>query len=81
MTDAGELRPDSDVEWLATSTLASLQGGLVLTRARRDPQALRRALDGALALIGPYRIGLSAHADRHMLIGTYRICGTGSGSG
>ena len=41
--------------WLATSTLASLEGGLVLTQARRDPQALRSALDGALALIATYR--------------------------
>jgi TetR/AcrR family transcriptional repressor of nem operon len=52
MVNAGELRPDSDADWLAASTLASLQGGLILTQARRDPQALRRALDGALALIG-----------------------------
>jgi hypothetical protein len=29
--------------------------GLILTQARRDPQALRQALDGALALIGTYR--------------------------
>ena len=55
MTDAGELRSDADPDWLATTTLASLQGGLMLTQARRDPQALRRALDGALALIGTYR--------------------------
>ena len=51
MVAAGELRPDTDVEWLAASTLASLQGGLILAQARRDPRALRRALDGALALI------------------------------
>jgi AcrR family transcriptional regulator len=55
MVNAGELRPDSDAGWLAASTLASLQGGLILTQARRDPQALRRALDGALALIGTFR--------------------------
>jgi TetR/AcrR family transcriptional repressor of nem operon len=55
MVASGELRPDTDVAWLAASTLASLQGGLVLTQARRDPMALRRALDGALALIGTYR--------------------------
>ncbi len=55
MVNAGELRPDTDVVWLATSTLASLQGGLILTQARRDPKALRRALDGALALIGTFR--------------------------
>lgn len=55
MVASGKLRPDTDVDWLAASTLASLQGGLVLTQARRDPQALRLALDGALALIGTYR--------------------------
>jgi TetR/AcrR family transcriptional regulator, transcriptional repressor for nem operon len=55
MASSGELRPDADVDWLAASTLASLEGGLMLTQARRDPQALRRALDGALALIGTYR--------------------------
>jgi len=55
MADSGELRPGTDVAWLAASTLASLQGGLVLSQARRDPQALRRALDGALALIASYR--------------------------
>ena len=55
MAVSGELRPGTDVAWLATSTLASLQGGLVLSQARRDPQALRQALDGALALIASYR--------------------------
>jgi len=55
MVESGELRPGTDVGWLAASTLASLQGGLVLAQARRDPAALRGALDGALALIGSYR--------------------------
>ncbi len=55
MVASGELRPDADPDWLATSILASLQGGLMLTQARRDPQALRRALDGALALVGTKR--------------------------
>lgn len=55
MVASGDLRADADVAWLATSTLASLQGGLVLAKARRDPGALRVALDGALALIMTYR--------------------------
>lgn len=55
MVTSGELRPEADVAWLASSTLASVQGGLVLAQARRDPSALRRALDGALALIASYR--------------------------
>jgi AcrR family transcriptional regulator len=55
MVGSGELRADADPDWLATSTLASLQGGLVLAQARRDPRPLRLALDGALALIASYR--------------------------
>ncbi|HTC69726.1 MAG TPA: TetR/AcrR family transcriptional regulator [Acidothermaceae bacterium] len=55
MVASGELVPETDLEWLAASTLASLQGGLILTQARRDPRVLRQALDGALALIRTYR--------------------------
>ncbi|MEO9180821.1 MAG: TetR/AcrR family transcriptional regulator [Acidimicrobiales bacterium] len=56
----GELRADSNLDWLATSTLASVQGGLMLTQARRDPRMLRRALDSALALINIYRLNRCA---------------------
>jgi AcrR family transcriptional regulator len=38
MVASGELRSDADPEGLAASTLASLQGGLMLTQARRDPR-------------------------------------------
>ncbi len=55
MVASGELRAGTDPDWLAASTLASLQGGLVLSQARRDSSALRRALDGALSLIATYR--------------------------
>jgi TetR/AcrR family transcriptional regulator, transcriptional repressor for nem operon len=55
MVMTGELRPDTDCAWLATSTLASVQGGLTLTQARRDPASLRRALNGALTLIATFR--------------------------
>ena len=55
MLAAGELRPDTDVDWLAASTLASLQGGLILTQARRDSRSLRQALDGAITLIATFR--------------------------
>ena len=55
MVNSGELQPDTDVDMVAASTLASVQGGLMLTQARRDPRALRRALAGALALINSYR--------------------------
>jgi TetR/AcrR family transcriptional repressor of nem operon len=55
MVVTGELLSDTDVDLLASSTMASLQGGLMLTQARRDPLALRRAFDGALALIATFR--------------------------
>jgi AcrR family transcriptional regulator len=55
MVASGELRADTDPDWLAASTLASVQGGLVLSQARRDARPLRRALDGALSLIATYR--------------------------
>jgi AcrR family transcriptional regulator len=51
----GELHPGTDVTALATSVLASLQGGLVLAQARRDSRALRAALDGALAAVDAHR--------------------------
>jgi TetR/AcrR family transcriptional regulator, transcriptional repressor for nem operon len=55
MVASGELRADTDPDWLAASTLASIQGGLVLAQARRDARPLRRALDGALSLIATHR--------------------------
>jgi TetR/AcrR family transcriptional repressor of nem operon len=57
MVSSDELRPDADAAWPASSTLASVQGGLVLSQAPRDPLALRWSLDGALALIGSFRSG------------------------
>jgi TetR/AcrR family transcriptional repressor of nem operon len=62
MIESGELRADTDAEWLAASTLASLQGGLVLSQARRDPRPLRRALDGALSLIAAFRASAAGAA-------------------
>ena len=44
-----ELRADADIEALVTATMASIQGGLVLTQARRDPAQLAHALDAAHA--------------------------------
>jgi TetR/AcrR family transcriptional regulator, transcriptional repressor for nem operon len=51
MAERGELRDGADPAQLATQTLAALQGGLLLTQVRRDPQQLRIALDGALAAL------------------------------
>jgi AcrR family transcriptional regulator len=47
----GKLRRGADPARLATATLASIQGGLVLTQTRRDPQQLRIALDAAHAYL------------------------------
>lgn len=49
MRERGRLRRSADPARLATATLAAIQGGLVLTQTRRDPQQLRIALDAAYA--------------------------------
>lgn len=51
MQERGELRPDASVQVLADITMAAIQGGLLLTQVRRDPQQLRRALDGARTIL------------------------------
>lgn len=47
----GKVGRSADPARLATATLAAIQGGLVLTQTRRDPQQLRIALDGAYAYL------------------------------
>ena len=49
MRERGELRDAADPATLAASTMASIQGGLLLAQTRRDARALRLALDAALA--------------------------------
>jgi AcrR family transcriptional regulator len=51
MHEAGRLRPDADPDALALATLASLQGGLLLTQLQRDVRPVETALDASLALI------------------------------
>jgi TetR/AcrR family transcriptional repressor of nem operon len=51
MRIAGKLKRAADPVRLATATLAAIQGGLVLTQTRRDPQQLRIALDAAYAYL------------------------------
>jgi TetR/AcrR family transcriptional repressor of nem operon len=51
MRAAGKLRRRADPAALATATMASLQGGLLLTQVRRDPEQLRIALDAARAAL------------------------------
>jgi TetR/AcrR family transcriptional repressor of nem operon len=56
MRDRGQLRPDADVDQLATSLMAAFQGGLLLTQAARDVQPLRQALDAALTYVASFVI-------------------------
>jgi TetR/AcrR family transcriptional regulator, transcriptional repressor for nem operon len=51
MRQSGKLRPHADTAALATATMASLEGGLLLTQVRRDANQLRVALDGARTLL------------------------------
>jgi TetR/AcrR family transcriptional repressor of nem operon len=48
MRDRGELRDDADPDRLAVATLASLQGGLLLSKTRRDSTPLKTGLDAAI---------------------------------
>ncbi len=52
----GRLRPDADPDDLALATLASLQGGLLLTQLHRDPRPVATALDAILALIESHTV-------------------------
>lgn len=47
MKARGKLRKDANPTELATATMASIQGGLLLTQVRRDPDQLRIALNAA----------------------------------
>jgi TetR/AcrR family transcriptional regulator, transcriptional repressor for nem operon len=51
---AGKLAPRARVDELATTTLAAIQGGLVLTQTTRDPRQLATALDGAYEHLRAY---------------------------
>ena len=48
MRDRGELRADASPASLATALLASIEGGLVLSQARKDPATLKVAVDAGL---------------------------------
>jgi TetR/AcrR family transcriptional regulator, transcriptional repressor for nem operon len=54
MRDRGDLRPDSDPAELAAGLLASLQGGMLLTRTTRDIRHLERALKSAVDHVRSY---------------------------
>jgi hypothetical protein len=55
MRDHGELRADIDAEGLATSILASVQGGLLLSQTRRDSATVGVAVDMAIAYLETLR--------------------------
>ena len=51
MRQRGELRPDAAPPALATGLLASIEGGMVLSQARKDMASLRIAVDAGLAQV------------------------------
>jgi|SRR5712692_9033360 len=54
MRARGELVPETDPEALALAAMASIQGGLLLTRTQRSPRPIRVALDAALCHLRLY---------------------------
>jgi len=54
MHEAGRLRSEADPDELALATLASLQGGLLLTQLQRDVRPIATALDASLSLIAAH---------------------------
>ena len=54
MRDRGELRADAPPAVRATALLASIEGGMVLSQARKDPASLRIAVDAGLAQVRSY---------------------------
>lgn len=55
MQKNGLIRKEADVKALALSTLAAVQGGLVLTQARKDVLPLQTSLDAAIANLKSFR--------------------------
>ncbi len=56
MRARGELVSAADPAALAAATLASIQGGLLLTQTRRSARPLRLALDAALAYLRSFAV-------------------------
>jgi TetR/AcrR family transcriptional regulator, transcriptional repressor for nem operon len=49
MQHRGKLAASADADQLGTATMATIQGGLLLTQTKRDPRQLAVALDAAYA--------------------------------
>src|SRR5229473_8401146 len=54
MQERGELHADASPAVLATALLASIEGGMVLSQARKDPAPLHIAVDAGLAQLRTY---------------------------
>jgi AcrR family transcriptional regulator len=54
MSQQGELRADASPAELATALLASLEGGMVLSQARKDAASLHVAVEAGLAQVRTY---------------------------
>ena len=54
MREGGELRADADPAALATGLLASIEGGMVLSQARKDMRSVRAAVEAGLAHVRSY---------------------------
>ena len=54
MRQGGELRADAVPAVLATGLLASIEGGMVLSQARKDMESLRVAVEEGLARVRAY---------------------------
>jgi len=55
MRQQGELRADTSPAVLATALLASIEGGMVLSQARKDPASLHIAVEAGLAQVRMHR--------------------------
>lgn len=55
MQERGALASAADPARLATATMAAVQGGLLLTQVRRDPEQLRIALEAARNVLTGHR--------------------------
>jgi AcrR family transcriptional regulator len=57
LRDSGALRQEADPERLASATLASLQGGLIMSKALQDEAPLAVALDAAIEHLRTFAAG------------------------
>lgn len=56
MVRGGQLHPNADLDHLALATLASLQGGLLLSKTTRTAAPIEVALDAAIAHLRTYAL-------------------------